>query len=44
MAKGDSAASKHYFHPEDKTILKNLISYTGPPVTLPDIDQLAPSK
>ena len=40
IAKGDSAASKHYVRPQDKPILKNIINKQGPPVGLPNATTL----
>lgn len=36
MAKGDSAATSHYWRSEDITCLKHMKPITGPRVTLPD--------
>ena len=41
--KGDSAATSHYIRPEDKDCLSKIINYSGPSVTLPDADKIAPS-
>ena len=40
ITKLDSAASKHYVRPEDKNILQNLTERHGPPVGLPNSEQL----
>ena len=44
IMKGDSAASKHYLREEDQRVLTNVKTYDGPPVTLPDADQLTTTK
>jgi len=41
--KGDSAATSHYVRPEDKACLSKIKNYSGPSVTLPDADKIAPS-
>ena len=41
--KGDSAATSHYVRPQDKDCLFSITKYTGPAVTLPDVDRIAPS-
>ena len=43
IAKGDSAASRNYWRPNDVECLTNMTHYTGPSVVLPDADTLAPS-
>ena len=43
IAKGDSAASKHYLKEKDSSVLSNIRPYSGTPVTLPDTDEIAPS-
>ena len=35
-AKGDSAASKNYWRPQDKVVLKDIEEYLGPSVLLPN--------
>ena len=40
IAKGDSAASRHYVCPEDKDILSAIECNNGPPVGLPNALQL----
>ena len=44
VAKGDSAASRHYWREEDEQCLKNITPYSGPSVVLPDADTIAPTK
>ena len=44
IAKGDSAASKHYWREQDLVFLANLRPYSGPSVTLPDADMIPPSQ
>ena len=44
VAKADSGASQNYWRPEDCQCLTHIQSYSGPSVTLPDADQLAPSE
>ena len=41
MAKGDSAASHHYWREEDKKVLDNIESYSGPSVLLPNNSTIA---
>ena len=43
IAKGNSAASKHYWKESDRSALSNIRPYSGPSVTLPDADKIAPS-
>ena len=43
IAKGDSAASKHYWKEYDSSVLSNICLYSGPSVTLLDTDKIAPS-
>ena len=38
----DSAASDNYVRPADRKLLTNVEPYSGPPVLLPDADELAP--
>ena len=43
LFKGDSAATSHYIRPQDKACLQQIKPHVGPPVTLPDADQIKPS-
>ena len=43
IAKGDSAASKHYWKESHRSVLSHVRPYSGPSVTLPDADMIAPS-
>ena len=43
IAKGDSAASKQYWKENDSRVLSNIRPYSGPSVTLPDVDEISPS-
>ena len=44
IAKADSAATKHYWRTQDIHCLSNIENYTGPSITLPDNNQIAPAK
>ena len=44
IAKGDSAASKHYWREEDEQCLNDIRPYKGQSVVLPDADTIEPSK
>ena len=39
IAKGDSAASKHYWKQSNGNALSHICPYSGPSVTLPDTDK-----
>ena len=41
MAKGDNAASSHYWRPEDKIVLDNIENCLGPSVLLPNNEKIA---
>ena len=43
IAKVDSATSKHYWWENDISCFTILRPYSGPSVTLPDVDMIAPS-
>ena len=43
-AKGDSAASKNYWRPQDAHILENIVQYQGPSVLLPNNESIASTK
>jgi len=43
IAKGDSAASKHYWKESDRSALSHVRPYSGPSLTLPDANMIAPS-
>ena len=44
MAKGDSAASSHYWRPEDTIILDNIKKCKGPSVLLPNNELISSTK
>ena len=44
IAKADSAATNHYWRNQDLHCLSNIENYSGPSVTLPDNNQIAPAK
>ena len=41
MAKGDSAASSHYWRPQDKIVLDKIENCLGPSVLLPNNDMIS---
>ena len=42
IAKDDSAATTHYWRPQDAVFKKNIQPYSGPPEALPDDDTISP--
>ena len=44
IAKGDSAASHHFWKESDASMLKNIHNKKGPPVTLPNAETINDTK
>ena len=43
IATGDSAVSNHYWKENDSSVLSNICPFSGPSITLPYEDEIAPS-